>query len=223
MCISFDPIIPLLGISPTEIVAQMHQYNVHSSIADINSKKLGTVYMSISRRMGRQMMALPPSVIPCSCSKEWGSSAWISLERCPWWGFKWKTKVKKKKHKVCDSVKTVILKQTNNKALRTLLPQKPTCWFKYIKNCFKCTGEFARNGNSQVPETEIFKLRQWVGTWWYSCPRSQVLGFDTCLGPAGDGELRLRCLHEARVLNVSKGCAVLNRSVVSDSLWPHRL
>ena len=47
-----------------------------------------------------------------------------------------------------------------------------------------------------------------------------MLGFDTCLGSAGGGELRLRCLHEAGALNVSKGCAVLSRSVMSDSCDP---
>lgn len=58
MCISFDPIIPLLGISPAEIVAWVQGYkDVHSSMAYINSEKLGTVYTSISRRMVRPMTA----------------------------------------------------------------------------------------------------------------------------------------------------------------------
>lgn len=35
-----------------------------------------------------------------------------------------------------------------------------------------------------------------------------MLDFDTCLGPAGGGELRLRRLHEADALKVSKGCTL---------------
>ena len=181
MCISFDPIIPLLGISPTKIVAWVHRYkDVHSSMVDINSRKLGTVYMSISRRMVRQMMAQPHSVILCSCSKEWGSSAWIGLERCPWWGFKWKTKVKK--HKACSSVKTVILKQKQKKPLKTLLLQIPRCWLKYIKNCFKCKGEFVRNGNPQVSETKRDLQIEAVSCW---LPQEPGAGFWYLPGAGG--------------------------------------
>ena len=48
-----------------------------------------------------------------------------------------------------------------------------------------------------------------------------MLDFDTCLGPAGGGELRLRRLHEADALKVSKGCT-LPKTVVWKNSTPPR-
>lgn len=113
------------------------------------------------------------------------------------------------------------LKIKTNKTLKTLLPQIPRCWLKDVKNYFKCIGEFARNGNPQVAETK-WDLQTEAVSWslmatatpepgagfWYP-----TRGWARGLGPAGSGELQLRCLCEAGSLKACKGCTLTKR-------WP---